>query len=384
MYSDDEFRAAGLLEPGDSTDFGGADNFDVDSRLKLLQWLDSMGVTLEQMVAADATSNLSAIAGDRRMVPGERLSVAEAAELIGLPVSQVEAYATALGFVPLPDSTTGQLELTADEANTIGAAAFLSEVFSPAEALAAVRVIGSSFARLGESVVSLFLADIEGPHVSAGASEFELAHKVYDAVGMLDGFADRFDPVLRRHVAQAVGRTRQATVGDSRLMFRFAVGFVDLVGFTERTQSMPADQLATFIREFEGRAHDTVTQAGARVVKLIGDEVMFVSVDAASACRAAWDLTEAFGEEHDRVLPRGGLAFGDVLPRGGDYYGSVVNLAARLVDQAVPQEVLVTSEVVEAAANQCTFEPAGRRMMKGFQQPVLTWSLVTPEPPPAN
>ena len=68
-----------------------------------------------------------------------------------------------------------------------------------------------------------------------------------------------------------------------------------------------------------------------------------------------------------------------MLVRGGDYYGSVVNLASRLTDQAVPCELLVTEELAEAATR-CTFEPAGRRVMKGFAEPVTVRSLVATAP----
>ena len=65
-----------------------------------------------------------------------------------------------------------------------------------------------------------------------------------------------------------------------RLHYRYAVGFIDLVGFTPISQTMSGQQLRLFMRDFEGRAHDSVTAAGARLVKLIGDEVMFVAPDA--------------------------------------------------------------------------------------------------------
>jgi adenylate cyclase len=156
------------------------------------------------------------------------------------------------------------------------------------------------------------------------------------------------------------------------------VGFIDLVGFTERSADMSAAELATFIRDFEGRAHDVMTSHGARVAKLIGDEVMFVATDAGAACRAAGAMMVRFGGGDNGVVPRGGIAYGDVLVRGGDYYGSVVNLASRLVDEAVPQEVLVTEELV-AAAPLCAFEPAGRRMVKGFPTPITVRSLVVDE-----
>ena len=68
--------------------------------------------------------------------------------------------------------------------------------------------------------------------------------------------------------------------------------------------------------------------------------------------------------------------FGEVLFRHGDYYGPIVNLAARLVDAAIPGEALVDRSVVEAMKDDdLVFEPAGRRMLKGFDEPVAVWSL---------
>ena len=79
-------------------------------------------------------------------------------------------------------------------------------------------------------------------------------------------------------------------------------------------------------------------------------------------------------------MPRGGLAYGDVLVRGGDYYGSIVNLASRLVNEAVPEELLVT-EPLAAAAEGWQFEPAGRRLLNGFADPIVVRSLVAEREP---
>ena len=155
-----------------------------------------------------------------------------------------------------------------------------------------------------------------------------------------------------------------------------AVLFTDLVGFTELSSTMGTSELTDFIRDFEARTYDIVLRAGARVVKLIGDEVMFVTVDVDAACRAASALMEGFAVVDERVVPRGGVAFGDVLVRGGDYYGPVVNLASRLVDEAVPEEVLVTAEV-QRTASDTAFDEGGRRMVKGFPTPVRVYSLAS-------
>ena len=74
------------------------------------------------------------------------------------------------------------------------------------------------------------------------------------------------------------------------------------------------------------------------------------------------------------VRARGGLAHGPVVTAGGDVYGSTVNLASRIADIAVPGEVLV-DEGVTRAAPYLEFEPAGRRQLKGFTDPVRLWAL---------
>ena len=64
----------------------------------------------------------------------------------------------------------------------------------------------------------------------------------------------------------------------------------------------------------------------------------------------------------------------NVITSGGDLYGEIVNLASRIVDIAVPGEILVNEAVTERADG-LRFDPAGRRQLKGFAEPVRLWSL---------
>ena len=368
MPTPEEFAAAGLFDPAEHRDTG---------RLDLLNWLVDQGFTVDEMVVGLASDSLGAMAGDRWLVSGDRLDHERAVAASGLEPDVFDALITAFGFQSIDPTDPSTVEITTEEMEAIATVGGLSTMFSPAEAISLVRVVGTSLSRVAEAAVSLFLTDVESPMLVHGESELELALKVRDAVGLLDGFMARLDPILRRHVLQAIHRSRQALIDPTeRFQHRYAIGFVDLVGFTAMSERMTPQDLAGFLRDFEGRAHDAVTAVGARVVKLIGDEVMFVATDAAAACRAGEALMVGFGGELDRVVPRGGLAYGNVLVRGGDYYGSVVNLASRLVDEAVPQEMLVTEQVAAAAAG-CCFEPAGRRMVKGFSDPVQVRTLIS-------
>ena len=79
-----------------------------------------------------------------------------------------------------------------------------------------------------------------------------------------------------------------------------AVGFADMVGFTMLSQHLGDEELAAVVARFEELAHDTVVALGGRVVKMIGDEVMFV-------------VPTADRRRRDRAEPGRGLRRDDLL-----------------------------------------------------------------------
>ena len=366
MPTPEEYQAAGLFDPVVHAHSG---------RLELLDWLTEMGLSVAEMVDGLERDVLPALATDRHLIGGRPMSRAEALEKSGIEAGLFDEYTNALGFVRLYDSPDETLGYTDAEVSMLSVFGAMAAMFSHDEALAFVRVLGAALARVADAGVVLFLSDVENAMLESGGSEFEMAQAGYAAIGLIDGFLEMLDPAFRRHLQQATERFRRATISDERFQYRYAVGFVDLVGFTERSGSMAPRDLAAFLRDFEAKTLQAVSDAGARVVKLIGDEVMFVGDDPDTVCRAASALMTGFDSGGYLVVPRGGVAYGSVLARGGDYFGTVVNLASRLTDEAVPQEILVTAEVAEVATS-CVFEPAGRRMVKGFADPVAVFSLV--------
>lgn len=361
-----DYLAAGLCDP---------DVTDRDDRFRLLDWLAEQGFTIPEMRAALAANALGGLAGDRRLVPGERLGLAAAIARSDLDPDSFSVLSRALGFEPIHGGPDGEIGYTEDEIDLLAAISAMTSMFSRDESVAVLRVIGSALSRIADASVSLFLADVESPNRHARSGELGLARSAHEAIGLLDGFAGRLDPLLRRLTLQAVERSRRSTLDElDRLQFRYAVGFVDLVGFTSLSSTMAAPELARFLGHFESLSIDVVGEAGARVVKLIGDEVMFVATDPSVACRAGQLLLAALATEDRAVVPRGGIAYGEVVVRGGDYHGPVVNLASRLVDLAVPMQMLVTGEVADAASG-FGFESAGRRTVKGFDAPIRVYTL---------
>ncbi|MCJ7673356.1 MAG: adenylate/guanylate cyclase domain-containing protein, partial [Acidimicrobiia bacterium] len=161
---------------------------------------------------------------------------------------------------------------------------------------------------------------------------------------------------------------------------RMAVGFLDLVRSTDMVQALEPDELASAIGRFEQVAIELVGARGGRVVKTIGDEVMFVLPSAADACVTALDLRDAVAADAQLPEIRGGIAIGDLVRGYGDYYGPEVNVAARIVKLAEPGCVVVTAEVAREAdaAGDLHFADSGPAQLRGFEAPVALFSVERP------
>jgi adenylate cyclase len=186
--------------------------------------------------------------------------------------------------------------------------------------------------------------------------------------------------VWRRHLQAATRRemlirTRGTVKGISPVM---AVGFVDMVGYTMLSQHLADSELAAVVARFEELARDTVTSLGGRVVKMIGDEAMFVVATAADAARIGMRLAEAYADDELLSDVRVALSVGPVLLQDGDYYGPVVNVASRLVGIANPGTVLMTDEFYKAIQQETEGEFVGHalrpRNLKGIGW-VQVWKL---------
>ncbi|MGZ8765597.1 MAG: adenylate/guanylate cyclase domain-containing protein [Acidimicrobiia bacterium] len=364
----DEFQRAGLYDPDAA---GAAD------RLALLEWLAGEGISLDELVEGDARGRLGSLVGDRIIRPGRRLTVGEVASGSGIGVERVWQIRRASGL-----SAPGRDEKVFTEADIelLVAFEFAVALFGEQSGFQFVRVLGSSLSRLAETVNSMFLAEVEQPLVAEGCGMLALAQANLETTRALDMVPDVMNILFREHVEEAIRRSMASRAATGRSeMGGMAIGFVDLVGFTPLSQQLDASELAVIVDDFEATAFDLVSSHEGRVVKLIGDEVMFATVEAAAACEVALGLAEAFADDSS-VTPRGAVASGPVLSRGGDYYGAVVNLASRAAELAVPYEILTTGSVRdEAAAADAAlrFEPAGRRILKGFADPVELFTVRT-------
>jgi adenylate cyclase len=229
-----------------------------------------------------------------------------------------------------------------------------------------VRTLSNFVARIAETLVDSFEDQEQlGLRESARAEALERGIES-SSLGWLLMYG------LRRRLDEAVRRRGNVEVGSEPTL---AVGFVHLVDFTRSSSGLDAGEFARVLGDFETLAWDEITEAGGRLVKLIGDEAMFVSPSTPRAAEAVLAIV-AKCEASDLPRARGALAAGPVLVRGGDHFGAVVNTASRLVDAAAPGAVLVDDayrEIVERS-DKLSITRLGSRQLKGIGAATL-WGI---------
>jgi adenylate cyclase len=234
-------------------------------------------------------------------------------------------------------------------------------------AIAVARALGQSTDRLVSWQTEALNEFLAAQRVADGA-----AHDPFPVIERLTEDLERLLVYsFRRQLAAAVARMD----GDNGPEVMLTVGFADLVSYTRLARRLAQRELSRLVQRFEGLAADVITTGGGRVVKTVGDEVLFVADNPVSGAVIALSLAEQLGT--DELLPevRVGLAHGPVLRSLGDVYGSTVNLASRLTAIAQPGSVMTDPRTARELQNEpeIMLVAQRRRPIRDFGQiePVL-------------
>lgn len=252
--------------------------------------------------------------------------------------------------------------------------AWLRELLGDDEALQSARAMGVATAQFADSEVAQVRALLEAPVREAGGSNADVAQVLLGLVDAVPRVQAALEVAHRHHIDVAGRRyslwgsppTEDSTTD-------CVVGFADIVGFTPLGELLDARALDAMLRRFEEGVARAATSAITRVVKLLGDEAMFVSGSPAEAAAIACAMVD------DPDLPelRVGLATGAVVTRGGDVFGSTVNLAARLVELASPGQVLADPVTVGRLrpTDRISATRIGLRHVAGFEHDIEVHAL---------
>jgi class 3 adenylate cyclase len=231
--------------------------------------------------------------------------------------------------------------------------------------------------RLTEATSSATIHAIPDISTLHSGSEAVTARAFADVAEAVPRVGRILDLTLRHHI-EAVRRYFEAAGAgvNSQSAFELGVGFVDLSGYTSTSLTVGLPELGTLVGDFEARVTDVISEQGGRLVKFVGDAVLFVSHDPDTLARMAVAIVQS--DDRDGALSaRGALTHGLVLARDGDYFGPSVNLAARLVSVA-PERGILVDEALRALLDpeRWTFVDQPAVDLKGIDQPVAAALLL--------
>ena len=331
--------------------------------LRAASALREAGLSDAELAAAveAGADELARVVARHLTFPGRRaLRPAEVWSAAGVDEATTRALWRAMGFPEVPDDAAAFTEHDVHALRT-ASALFERTGMDSASGLRQARAMSQATMRIAEShqdVIGSVLAADEP--IGAAAEAVALAEVAMPALDELLVY------MYRRHLAAATEQRLVAGgVGGSGERSA-SVGFADLAGFTRTSEALGVDGLATMIEHFNASTAGVIADGGGRVVKTIGDEVMFVGPDPAGAATIGLGLLDAVTTASGDLALRVGIATGPVLAREGDIFGRAVNLASRLVVSARPGSVLVDAATKEALDDRFATTALAPRRLSGI------------------
>lgn len=302
---------------------------------------------------------------------GPVYTITQVAKEIGITIGEIRTYWRSLGFPDVPVNQPHFTDADVEAIRQVAQTVMDGQLTFPASQNL-VRAQGHSMDRLVLWQVEALVEEV--------SQRYEL-DDISARLVVLDRFLD-MKPLLerqliytwRRQLAALLGRidrqfsrTTGLSTNEEELPLERAVGMIDMVGYTSRTVRLTKDELAEIVQEFETTARDVIAANGARVVKTVGDAVIYVADDLKAGARVATQLVELLARVELPV--RSSVVWGRVLSRSGDIFGPIVNLAARLNDLAGAGSVLmddVSAAILEQDNTEFDLEPLEETSIAGM------------------
>ncbi len=171
---------------------------------------------------------------------------------------------------------------------------------------------------------------------------------------------------------------------------QLTVLFCDLVGSTELSTRLDAEELAAIVRRYQGTCVEVIERFGGHVAQYLGDGLLVYfgypqahDDDAERAVRAGLGIVEALaGKSAVRIGIHTGpvvvQAMGSGEKRETLALGETTNLAARLQALAAPDTVVLSEATRRLVRGIFVLEELGAQRLKGFAEPVLVHRAVRP------
>jgi adenylate cyclase len=274
------------------------------------------------------------------------LNAQEVAAATGVTLEEARRLWRALGF-PEHGLETAYTDADTEALSTM-IGAVRADLIDFDLAVNVTRAVGQTMARLADWEVSTLVSRVDELAADPETAEGRTGSALRLIEQIKEPFEDLLVYVWRRHLAAAVARVEALRANEEDLnTVQLTVGFADIVSFTALSNRLTEERIGDLVELFESRCADVVTTQGGRIIKSIGDSVLFVSDDAVRAYDIAEGIINVVGRDARMPDVRLGLASGSVVMRMGDVFGPPVNLAARLTAVARRNRIIIDAATAE-------------------------------------
>ncbi len=247
------------------------------------------------------------------------------------------------------------------------------------------QVVVDNLHRIAQGGREMWLTGVEEPLLAQGLSHAELLETMAGPApesqligeAMVQILWNRFieEVIFQAGVEHLETALEEAGVARRPDPIEPAIAFLDLTGYTNLTERFGDEAAAENAQGLAELVRPLLAKHSGRLVKMLGDGAMLHFPNPTDAVRCGIEIVASI---RDTGMPPARLAItaGPLILRDADFYGRTVNIAARLIDYARPQEVLVTENITTAQTKNDDFlyQQIGPVSLKGVPEPVVVYT----------
>jgi adenylate cyclase len=366
----------GVLRPAGDGTFTEGDA----RRARVYEGLERAGLPLDALIEALERGELSLSILDlpvyERIARVSTRTFREVSEREDIPVELLLVVREAIGFAQArPDDRMREDELAVVPIIRLQ----VMQGFDPAVIERWLRVYGDALRRIAETEADWWHTQISVPSLATGLTEAEMLASTnelgWEVASLTEQALIAIYHAHQEHTwTENLIEEIEAALDRAGLRERIAappaICFLDITDYTRLTEERGDHAAAELASRLTPLVQRPSERHGGKVVKWLGDGVMFHFREPGGGVRAALEMLDAIDAAG---LPPAhvGLHVGPVVFQGGDYFGRTVNVAARIADHAGAGQLLVSREVVEAVGlDDVAFSDVGPVELKGVKHPV--------------